>query len=187
MPEDPDNTDVVVPVIQEQLHADAVPVVTGGVRVTKQVHTQDEVLEQQLRTSHADIKRVKTDRVVDGPQSSRREGNTLIIPIVSEVLRVYKEWVVTEEIYITEREQIETVQQTVPVSHEEAQIERLDKAGNAIPAGDIPVESERAQRRTAASLVNRAASARSGTGSTTFTSSSSLLAGKKRPTKKQDE
>jgi stress response protein YsnF len=50
--------EVVVPVVSEELHAGAAPVVTGGVRVTKRVHTHDEILEQELRRTHAEIKRV---------------------------------------------------------------------------------------------------------------------------------
>jgi hypothetical protein len=140
---DPIDRDVIVPVVQEQVHVDAQPVVTGGVRVTKHVESHNEVIEQQLRTSHADIKRVKTNRVVDGPQPAQRVGNTLIIPVVSEVTHVEKRWVVTEEIHITQREELETVRQTVPVSHEEAEIERVDESGNAVESADVPVESAR--------------------------------------------
>jgi stress response protein YsnF len=150
--------DLVVPVISEELHADAVPVVTGGVRVTKRIHTNDELLEQELRKSHAEVKRVKTNRVVDGPQPVQRVGNTLIIPVVSEVLRVEKHWVVTEEIHITQTEETETVQQTVPVSREEAEIERLDATGNAVgtiePAAEAAASVSPA-RTGPASIVER--------------------------------
>lgn len=141
--EDPVDRDVVVPVVQEQVHVDAVPVITGGVRVTKHVETENQLIEQQLRTSHADVKRVKTNRVVDGPQPAQRVGNTLIIPVVSEVIQVEKRWVVTEEIHITQREEVETVQQTVPVNYETARIERMDESGAAKPAERVPVEQDR--------------------------------------------
>jgi uncharacterized protein (TIGR02271 family) len=165
--EDPVDRDVVVPVLQEQMHVDAKPVTTGGVRVTKHVQSHNELVEQQLRTSHADVKRVKTNRVVDGPQPAQRVGNTLIIPVVSEVIHVEKRWVVTEEIHITQREEVETVQQTVPISHEEADIERFDEEGNSVRLANVPVESARkpqsieartgsaATRTTAKPLSNR--------------------------------
>ncbi|MBV8069498.1 MAG: DUF2382 domain-containing protein [Acidobacteriaceae bacterium] len=120
----------VVPVIQEEMHADAIPVQTGGVRVTKHVEGHDEILEQELRRGRVEIKRVKTERVVDGPQQVQRVGKTLVVPIVSEVLRVEKQWVVTEEIHITQIEEVETVQQKVRVNQEQAQVERLDEHGN---------------------------------------------------------
>jgi stress response protein YsnF len=177
--ENPQNPDVVIPVIQEEVQADAVPVVTGGVRVTKHVETQDQILEQQLRTSHAEVKRVKTNRIVDGPQSPQRVGDTLIIPVVSEVLRVHKEWVVTEEIHITESKELETVQQTVPVAHEEAHIERLDESGNAATVADVPAEPERTHLRDSGSLLRRPSSAASTVERPLRSNSSSLLAGKK--------
>lgn len=124
--------DVVVPVVAEELHADAIPVQTGGVRVTKRVETHPEILAQELRKTHVEVKRVKTDRVVDGPQPVRRTGNTLIVPVVSEVLRIEKQWVVTEEILITEIEERETVEQTVDVHREVPEIERLDAKGNVL-------------------------------------------------------
>ena len=156
---DENEKEVVVPVLSEELHADAVPVVTGGVRVTKHVHTHDEVLEQELRKSHAEVKRVKTNRVVDGPQPVQRVGNTLVIPVVSEVLRVEKQWVVIEEIHVTQVEATETVRQTVPVNHEEAEIERLDESGN--PVGTVEAQdnagtaSSPAQRPAPASILER--------------------------------
>jgi stress response protein YsnF len=164
---DDKENDVVVPVVSEELHAGAVPVVTGGVRVTKRVHTHDEVLEQELRRTHAEVKRVRTNRVVDGPQPVRREGNTLIIPVVSEVLHVEKQWVVTEEIHITQSEETERVRETVPVSREEAQVERMDKSGNPVaavepePASEAPALA--AETRTGpASIVERTRAAAAG-------------------------
>ncbi len=129
---------VVVPVVSEEMHSDAIPVQTGGVRVTKRVDGHDEILEQELRKGRVEVKRVKTDRVVDGPQNVQRVGNTLIVPVVSEVLRVQKQWVVTEEIHITQIEERETVQQKVHMNEERAQVERLDASGNAISS----IESE---------------------------------------------
>ena len=144
--EDPGDDQVVIPVVQEEVHADAQPVVTGGVRVTKHVETQNEVVEQQLRTSRADVKRVKTNRVVDGPQSPQHVGNTLIIPVVSEQLHIERRWVVTEEIHITQHEEAETVQETVPVNYERAEVERLDASGDPAPVQDVPVVESVAAR-----------------------------------------
>lgn len=153
---DEKDNDVVVPVVSEELHAGAVPVVTGGVRVTKRVHTHDEILEQQLRRTHAEVKRVQTNRVVDGPQPTRRDGNTLIIPVVSEILHVEKQWVVTEEIHITQTEELETVRQAVPVSREEAQVERTDQSGDSVAAIEAEATPPAAETRTApASIVER--------------------------------
>jgi stress response protein YsnF len=129
---DKEGSDYVVPVIQEELHADAIPVESGSVRVVKRVEGHDEILEQELRKGRVEVKRVKTERVVSGPQQPERRGNTLIIPVVSEVLRVEKQWVVTEEIHITQLEEKERFQQTVTVNREVADVERLDESGRKV-------------------------------------------------------
>ena len=129
--------EVAVPVIREELHASAIPVVTGGVRVVKRMETRDEVVEQELRQSRVKVERIKTERVVDGPQPARQMGDTLIIPVVSEILRIEKQWVVTEEIHITSREEQETVQSKVTLRQESPRIERIDALGNVVdPAGE---------------------------------------------------
>lgn len=167
-----DEEDIVVPVVSEEVHADALPVETGSVRVTKRVVGEDEVLEQQLRKERAEVRRVKVDRPVDGPQPPYRSGNTLIVPVMAQVLQVEKRWVVTEEIHIIKYEESETASQTVTVGHEEAQVERLNEAGETIEtiqarpqvlrrrdAANSPAEGEiRAQRevlRNTGSMLKR--------------------------------
>lgn len=156
---DEKDKNVVIPLVREEVHADAVPVVTGGVRVTKRVEGHDETVEQELQKTNVEVKRVKADRVVDGPQPVRRVGKTLIVPVVSEVLRIEKQWVVTEEIHITEIERHETVQNKVTLNREEAQVERLDSAGNVVST--IDESDERASRASLpTSILQREGAAR---------------------------
>jgi stress response protein YsnF len=150
------DNNVVVPVVNEELHADAIPVQTGGVRVTKHVEGHDEVLEQELRKGRVEVKRVKTERVVDGPQPVQRIGNTLVVPVVSEVLHVEKRWVVTEEIHLTQIEERETVQQTVTVNQEQAEVQRLDETGKVVSGVAPETEADKRPPRSAPeSLVAR--------------------------------
>ncbi|HZS56535.1 MAG TPA: DUF2382 domain-containing protein [Bryobacteraceae bacterium] len=183
MPEDnPSDRDVVIPVVQEQVHVDAKPVITGGVRVTKHVESHDELIQQQLRTGHADIKRVQTNRIVDGPQPAQRVGNTLIIPVVSEILRVEKQWVVTEEIHITQREELRTVEQTVPVNYERAEVERLDETGTVTQKEKQQAGEARAAHSllTPAAGVNSASSAK-----LPLSEEHSILKGRRPPVRKR--
>ncbi len=129
---DNEEAELVVPVVAEELQADAVAVQTGSVRVVKHVEGHEEILQQELRRGRVEVKRVKTNRVVDGPEGARRLGDTLVIPVVSEVLRVTKEWVVTEEIHVTQIEERETVEQRVQVNHEVAEVQRRDDTGRVV-------------------------------------------------------
>jgi stress response protein YsnF len=155
---DQNDNEVRVPVVTEEVRADAIPVQTGGVRVTRRVEPHEAVLEQELRKGRVEVKRVKTDRIVDGPQPAGRVGNTLVVPVVSEVLRVEKQWVVTEEIHITQLEERETVQQKVTVNQEQAVVERLDSRGNAVSSIEAPESlglQSSFERSSPTSLLNR--------------------------------
>jgi stress response protein YsnF len=148
-------TDIVVPVITEEAHASAKPFETGGVRVTKRVEGHDEVLEQELHRGRVEVKRVKMNRVVDGPQPVQRSGSTVIVPVVSEVLHVERQWVVTEEIHISQIEERETVQQKVTVSEERASVERLDERGNPIETIEATPEPLIFSARRPAGVIER--------------------------------
>lgn len=133
-----DKEEIVVPVIAEQLHVDAVPVLKGGVRVTKRVIGQEHVIEQELRRDHVEVKRIKVNRIVDGPQEAVQSGNTTIIPIVEEIVRVERQWVVTEEIHLTRTEETNLYQGKVTLNREEAIVERFDASGQPIPLRPDP-------------------------------------------------
>jgi stress response protein YsnF len=126
-----DKEDIIVPVVAEQLHVDAVPVLKGGVRVVKHTVSQEHFIEQELRQNHVEVKRIKVHRVVDGPQPPVQSGNTTIIPVVEEVLRIERQWVVTEEIHLIRTEETSMFQDKVIVNREEATVERYDASGQA--------------------------------------------------------
>lgn len=129
MSSDKKDEDIVVPVIAEQLQVDAVPVLKGGVRVIKRTVGQEHLIEQELRRDRVEVKRVKVDRIVDGPQDPVQVGNTTIIPIVEEIVSIERQWVVTEEIHLTRVEEKNLFQDKVVVHHEEATVDRFDESG----------------------------------------------------------
>ena len=157
-----DKEEVTIPIIREEAYADVVPVVTGGVRVSKHTQTVNQILEQELRKSNVEVKRVPANRIVDGPQPLQRLGSTLVIPVVSEILKIEKQWVVTEEIYVTQVEEREVVQHNVSLDQEVAVIERVDSAGSIVSSestADVaargPASSDTATSRMPASLLAR--------------------------------
>ncbi len=168
------SSELVVPVVSEELHADAIPVETGSVRVVKRVEGHDEILQQELRKGRVEVRRIKTDRVVDGPQQVQRNGKTLIIPVVSEVLRVEKQWVVTEEIQITQSEEREMFEQKVAVNREVAEIERVDESGRVISSVQDSLRDE-AGRLNRPSSNERSVSRAAKPGRRVLSSSESII------------
>lgn len=95
---------------------------TGPVSVYKTMQEQEETIEQPLVWEDVDIERVIKNEPVDGPQPVREEGDTVIVPLVKQVLRVQKEWVLTEEIHVRRRREDRPARESVALQQEHAEI-----------------------------------------------------------------
>jgi uncharacterized protein (TIGR02271 family) len=116
----------IIPVIEEELDVQKRVVETGKVRVTKVVHERESVIDEPLFRDEVEVERVLIDQVVDGPVSVRYEDDTMIVPIMEEVLVVEKRLVLKEELHIHKR-RVETHQpQQVTLRREEMRVERLE-------------------------------------------------------------
>ena len=120
---------VVVPVVAEELLLGKRAVETGRVVVTKRVVEEQQTFEQPLNKEEVVIERVKVERFVDGPVADRQEGDTLVVPVMEEVLVVEKRLMVREEVRITRRVTEVRQRQEATIRREEVEIERVD--GNA--------------------------------------------------------
>lgn len=115
---------VVIPVVAETLHVGKREVEAGRVRVTKVVSEREELVEQLLRKEEFEIERVAVGREVSGPVEVRHEGETLIIPLVEEVLVVEKRLVLREELRVTRRSTEVRDAQRVTLRSEDVRVER---------------------------------------------------------------
>jgi uncharacterized protein (TIGR02271 family) len=113
-------------VIREEAVVRTREVERGGVRVHKTVHEREEVIEQPTMREDVDVERIAIGKVVDRAPEVREEGDTLIIPVMEEMLVVEKRLVLKEELRITRRRSIETEQARVVLNEEQVTIERLD-------------------------------------------------------------
>ena len=116
----------VVPVVEEELRVGKRVVETGRVRIHKTVHEHEEVVDEPLMREEYDVERVPIDEFVDGPVGPRHEGETLVVPVLEEVLVVEKRLVVREELRITRRRTEERRPQRVTLLSEEVSVERTD-------------------------------------------------------------
>ena len=120
-----DNTRV-IPVIEETLEVQKRRVETGGVRITKVVHEREEMVDVPRVREEVTVERVTLNLMVDAPVSMRQEGDTLIIPLLEEVIVMEKRLMVKEEVRITKRRIEEHASQQVTLRREEVVVERLD-------------------------------------------------------------
>lgn len=125
--------EIVVPVLAEDLKISTRKVPTGTVRVEKHTTEQQQTVSMPLTREHAHVERVQINRQVDGPMPVRREGDTIIMPVVEEVAVVEKRLMLTEEIRITRRRTTEQHTENVTLKQQHAEVERLDSAGQPVP------------------------------------------------------
>ena len=122
---------VTIPVHQEELHIDKRTVDTGrGVRISTSVTERPCQVDEILRHDEVEVTHVPVNRMVAAGEVpvSRYEGDTLIIPIIEEVLVVERHLRIKEEIHVTKvkRETLHT--ETVFLKSEEVRVERFDES-----------------------------------------------------------
>ena len=91
----------VIPVIEETALIDKKTIETGTIKVTKSVEEKNEVIDVNLFNDAYHIEHVSINQLYDQAPQTRQEGDTLIIPVVKEVL--VKRLMVVEEIRITKK------------------------------------------------------------------------------------
>lgn len=130
----------VVPVIEEQLQIGKQVVETGRVRLVKDV--QEETVQVQLPLIHdeVNVERVPIDQYVSEAPTVRYEGDTMIVPVLREIVVTQKHLLLVEELHITKR-QVETqYNEPVTVRKESVTVERLPAADALSPLSDGSTE-----------------------------------------------
>jgi len=116
---------VVLPVLEERLEVHKRTVDVGGVRVHKTVQEQEQTVDEALLREEVQVERVPVNRVLDGPVEIRHEGETLVIPVVEEVLVVEKRLMLKEEIRVTKTRRVEQESQRHTLRKETAVLETI--------------------------------------------------------------
>lgn len=114
----------VLPVIVEELEVGRRTVTTGVVRIEKRVHEREEVLDATVAREDVHVERVPIDRMVEAPPAIRSEGETLVIPVLEEVLVVERRLRLKEEVRLTWSRTVEPAPQRATVRAEEVIVER---------------------------------------------------------------
>ena len=115
----------VVPVVEETAVVYKERVVTERVRLHKQVHEDQQVLDIPVRTETLEVERVPVGRFVEAAPAIRQEGDTTVYPVVEEVLVVEKRLRLVEEVRITQRQATRRVREEVVLRREEIAVEHM--------------------------------------------------------------
>ena len=113
---------MVIPLVAEEATVGKRVVETGKVRLNKTVTTRVEPVDVAL--SREEVVRVPRGTPVDQAPAIRHEGETMIVPVVAEVLVVTKRLVLREELHVTRRRVERRERQEVTLRAEEVAVER---------------------------------------------------------------
>lgn len=115
----------VVPVYAEEVSVAKRRVVTGQVKVGTVTKESEQLVEELLEHEHVEIERTPIGKQVDKAPPVREEGDTLIIPILEEIVVVERRLLLKEEVRVRRAREKQPYQERVVVRRQEAVITRL--------------------------------------------------------------
>ena len=133
---DPDQTgETVLPLLAEEVAVSKQVVETGRVQVSRVTHQREQLIDELLAHETVEIDRIPIGRQVDTMPAIREEGDTLVIPIVEEVLVIERRLLLKEEVRVRRVHSTERHQESVTLRHHEAVVTRLPVEPPAVGEG----------------------------------------------------
>jgi len=121
--------ELVVPIVKEQIAVKTRTVETGRIQIQKSVEERVEVVDQLLFEEEVQIERVPLNRPITEAVAPYYDEDTLVIPVVEEVLVVQKQLVLREEIRVKKVRKELHEPQEVRLRSEVVNVVRLPEAG----------------------------------------------------------
>ena len=115
--------------IEEGFSVGVRSVETAKVRVAVKVKAEERLVEQILDRQEVTVTRVPINRTVDIKPDIRQQGDTMIVPLVEEVLVVETRLILREELHIQTRVVQRTENIPVTLRSEQAVVTREKTAG----------------------------------------------------------
>lgn len=124
----PKQTDQIVPLVEEFAEVEKVIVDRGGFRISKTVEVQTHTVDEPLQHFRCEVERRAVNKQLDGMAvpTMRYEGETLVVPVIEEVLVTEKRLVLVEEVRITRIASTHSSPETVQLRKENVVVQRLE-------------------------------------------------------------
>ena len=136
MQDDQGDRSKVIGLAQEELAVTKLTRATGSVRLSTHVEEHLEQVREVLRRTDVEIEHVPMDVAVDVLPEIRTEGDTVVYPVVEEVL--VKQLILREEVRITRRVRAEPFNQDVVLRRVRAEVEHLAPEASPEPPLEQP-------------------------------------------------
>jgi len=121
-----DEAKITIPLIEERLELQKRVRDTGKVRVSKRVHQDQIFVDELLVHDEVRVEHVPVNQYVQEPVAVRYEDDTIIVPVLEEVVVTEKRLLLREELHITRRQVPCRHEEVVTLKREEAIVERID-------------------------------------------------------------
>jgi uncharacterized protein (TIGR02271 family) len=141
----PDNQDAVIPLYADSVSIDRREVEGDTIRLTVQTNTREQVIDEKLAHTRVEIERIPIGRTIDVAPPVRTEGDTIIIPVIEEIVVVERRLVLKEEIILRRVHTAEQHRESVILREQEAVIERTqpDNKTSSADASAEPITSSK--------------------------------------------
>jgi len=130
-----DAHEIVVPLLEEEMSVSKRVVPKNRVQVSRVTHQHEEIVDELLAREHVEIERTAINKPIDAMPSVREDGDTIIIPIVEEVLTIQRSLVLKEEVRIRKIRETERYQERVTLRKQEAVVTRKPVDNSAVAGG----------------------------------------------------
>jgi uncharacterized protein (TIGR02271 family) len=116
----------VIPVIEEHAEVGKKVVETGKVIIKKKVHEETEKVDIPLSQETIDIDRITINKLIEeDPPGIRYQGDTMIIPVVKEV--IVKRLMLVEELHIKKKTSTTSDVREIVLRRDELEVERINQ------------------------------------------------------------
>ena len=114
-------------IMEEQASVSKEVVEQARVRIVKKVHEDIERVDLSSKAEQVEVHKVVINKYVDEAPAVRYEGDTMIVPVMKEVVVMEKRLVLAEEIHITTKTVKTSDEREIPLLREEVHVERVTK------------------------------------------------------------
>lgn len=104
----------------------------GRLLINKTVEMVPHEANVDVGTERVDVERVAVNEEVDTPPEVRQEGDTLVVPVVEEVLVVTKRYRIIEEVRVTKHRDVTTQTFHEELKREVVTVTEEDAEGNVV-------------------------------------------------------
>ena len=134
-------SETALPLLAEEVAVSKQVVETGRVQIARVTHEHEALIDELLARETVEIDRIPIGQHIDAMPAVREEGDTIVVPIVEEVLVVERRLFLKEEVRIRRVRSTDRHRETVTLRHQEAVVTRLPVETPA--AGQSPDSGEK--------------------------------------------